>query len=57
MSPAERRQVEGAMWLGELVKEAQQKEFYGRLVVVFEAGVIKRIVREESIVPAYTVEK
>ena len=38
-------------WLALLVEQAQKREFYGKLTISFEKGVIQRAVKEESLKP------
>lgn len=40
-------------WVLKEVAQSQHDEMYGRLLIVFEAGVVKRIIREHSIVPQH----
>ena len=38
-------------WTAQLVVDAQRKKWYGKITVVMEEGVIRRVVKEESIKP------
>lgn len=41
-------QAEERAWLAQKIAQAQMRNFYGTLTIIFEAGAIKRVVREES---------
>jgi hypothetical protein len=38
-------------WLVGLLSQAQLRRYYGRLILVLEDGVIRRVVKEESLKP------
>lgn len=38
-------------WACGQVVQASEDRFYGKIIVVMEAGVVKRIIKEESIEP------
>lgn len=38
-------------WVFSIIREAMRGKFYGRVVLVFEAGNVKVVKREETIAP------
>ena len=40
-----------AAWLIEVVKAAQERDWYGTLTIVFEEGVMKRVRQDTSLIP------
>lgn len=38
-------------WIGNLIFTAQERKFYGKLVLIFEDGVLRRVVKKESLLP------
>ena len=46
-----RKLEEQRRWIEQLVSSAQMREFYGKIVISFEAGKVQRVVKEESLKP------
>lgn len=38
-------------WIDGLVRSAQLRDFFGSLIIRFEAGSVKRVVKEENLMP------
>ncbi len=49
-------QVSDGAWLASLLSQIQLREMYGKIIVIFEAGQIVRVVKEESLLPPRTKE-
>jgi len=45
------RELKQKDWVSHLVAEAQNKKWYGKLTLIMEDGVLRRVVKEESIKP------
>ena len=41
------------VWIKQLVLQAQQRGYYGKLIITMEAGQIRRVVKEESLHPPF----
>lgn len=53
MTPEDRKKQreQHLVWLTQLIAQAQLRGFYGTLSVTMEDGVIRRVVKEESLKP------
>lgn len=38
-------------WVTGLVAQAQSRKFYGRIALVMENGMVRRVLKEESLLP------
>ena len=50
-SDARGQQEQDRAWMAQLISQAQTRRYYGKLVVTMEDGVIRRVVKEESLKP------
>lgn len=41
-------------WAAGIVSSAQKNQFYGKFTIIMEGGIIRRIIKEESIIPPST---
>lgn len=45
------RTVKELIWLRQIFEHADNQNFYGRLTFILEKGRVKRLIKEESLVP------
>lgn len=47
----QKKREEHLRWLIEELRKVQIEEMYGRLTIIFEKGLVQRVLREHSIIP------
>lgn len=57
MTAAQDKEAHDIAWVLSHLRRATSRKFYGRVTIYIEAGRIRRLVKEESVIPPGVSEK